>query len=213
MKNIWAIVPVKPLNRSKSRLSPVLSIKQRETLSKEMLERTLMTLKQVKSIRGIVVISRDTAALAFARQLEVQTLQESGAPELNDSLTRATQVVSSWNAGGVLVVASDIPLMQPDDIEKMVEMASSAPVVVIAADRRREGTNALLVCPPSMIPYRFGEGSFQLHIQEARAAGIEVRIHDSPTLALDVDVPADLDLYREMLLQREMEEPAWLASV
>jgi 2-phospho-L-lactate guanylyltransferase len=213
VKNIWAIVPVKPLNRSKSRLSPVLSIKQRETLSKEMLERTLMTLKQVKSIRGIVVISRDTAALAFARQLEVQTLQESGAPELNDSLTRATQVVSSWNAGGVLVVASDIPLMQPDDIEKMVEMASSAPVVVIAADRRREGTNALLVCPPSMIPYRFGEGSFQLHIQEARAAGIEVRIHDSPTLALDVDVPADLDLYREMLLQREMEEPAWLASV
>ena len=56
--NIWAIVPVKPLNRSKSRLAPVLDGKQREALSRQMLEQTLGTLNQVVGIGGILVISR-----------------------------------------------------------------------------------------------------------------------------------------------------------
>jgi 2-phospho-L-lactate guanylyltransferase len=121
---IWAIVPVKPLNRSKSRLSPVLTGKQRETLSKQMLELTLKTLKQVEAISGILVISRDTAALSLARRFKVQTVQESGTPELNDALARATNVVMSWNAKACLVLASDIPLMTPQDIEALVQLSA-----------------------------------------------------------------------------------------
>ena len=29
-------------------------------------------------------------------------------------------------------------------------------------------------------------------------------------MSLDIDVPADLDLYRKMLIERELSEPAWL---
>ena len=73
--NIWAIVPLKPLNRTKSRLSPVLSQAQRERLSKQIFVNTLITLKKVRGIGGVLVVSRDTAALALARQHEVQTVQ------------------------------------------------------------------------------------------------------------------------------------------
>ena len=212
MKNIWAIVPVKPLNRSKSRLSPVLSIKQRETLSRDMLERTLRLLQQVKGFGGIMVVSRDTYALSLARKLDVQTLQESGTPDLNNSLTRATQVVSTWNAGGVLILASDIPLIQVDDLERMIGLADSAKSVVIAPDRRGTGTNALLVRPPGLITYHFGVESFPRHHSEAEAAEASLHVYRSPTVGLDVDTPADLDLYREMLVEQEMNEPAWLAS-
>ncbi|GAB4478216.1 MAG: 2-phospho-L-lactate guanylyltransferase [Anaerolineae bacterium] len=212
--NIWAIVPVKPLKRSKSRLSSVLTTQQRETLSRQMLEQTLLTLKQVKGIEGVLIISRDAGALALGRKLEAQTLTESGSPELNASLTRATRVVASWNGSGVLIVASDIPLLQAADIEGMLALAKGpAPVVVIASDRRREGTNALLVRPPGLFPYRFGEGSFKKHIDEAEKAGAVVKVFQSGTLGLDVDLPADLDLYRELLAERSAGEAAWYTGI
>jgi len=207
--NIWAIVPLKPLNRSKSRLAPVLDIAQREALSREMFVRTLKTLKQVKHIAGILVVSRDTAALSLARSYEVQTLQESGAPELNASLTRATQAVLDLNANGVLIVASDIPLLQADDMEAMLELANTSPVTVIATDRRHDGTNAMLVRPPGLFPYAYGIESCQKHVAAAREAGADVHMYDSATVALDVDIPADLDLYRERLMAYEVSEPAW----
>lgn len=211
--SIWAIVPIKPLNRSKSRLSSVLDIEQRESLSREMLTRTLRTLSTVRSVTGVMVVSRDTGALSLARQLGAQTLQESGAPELNASLTMATQVVSSWNACCVLLLASDIPLLQASDIENMIALAKHPPTVVIGTDRREQGTNAMLVKPPGIFPYRFGVGSLNKHRAEAEAVGADVHIYKSPTLGLDVDIPADLDLYREMLVERELREPAWLVSV
>lgn len=211
--NIWAIVPVKPLNRSKSRLASVLDGKQREALSKQMLEKTLNTLRQVEGIGGILVISRDNAVLSMARRLDVQTVQESGAPELNDALERATQVVTTWEASGVLIVASDIPFMAAKDIEGMLALADQPRIVVIASDRHGEGTNALLLQPPGLIPYCYGEGSFRKHVAATRKINVPVRVYGSPTVALDVDVPADLKLYHEMLTQREAKVPVWLTSV
>lgn len=211
--NIWAIVPVKPFNRSKSRLAPVLTGKQRETLSRQMLEQTLRTLTQVEEISGVLVVSRDTAALSLARRYKAQTVQESGNPELNDALTRATQVVvATWNARGILVLASDIPLMSVQDIREMVALAKIPPSVVIASDRRRNGTNALLIRPPGLIPYQFGENSFERHLTLAREIGIVAQVYESPTIALDVDVPADLDLYREIMTELDPSTPLWLGG-
>lgn len=197
--NIWAIVPVKPLNRAKSRLAPVLTAEQREALSRQMLETTLQTLKEVQGIKGVLVISRDSAALAFARKLEVHTVSESGAPELNNALTRATEVVSAWHVRGVLVLASDIPLMRVEDIEGMLALANGDPAVVIAPNRREDGTNALLIKPPGLIPYRFGKNSLDKHRAEAESIGVPVYTYRSPTISLDVDTPPDLDTYREIL--------------
>lgn len=211
---IWAIVPVKPLNRSKSRLSPVLTGKQRETLSKQMLELTLKTLKQVEAISGVLVISRDTAALSLARRFKVQTVQESGTPELNDALARATNVVMSWNAKACLVLASDIPLMTPQDIEALIQFSTQQTEgIVVATDRRQDGTNALLIKPPGLIPYRYGEHSFKRHIEEAKAIGTSIHVYESPTLALDVDMPEDLDTYRKIINERKLKELAWLATL
>lgn len=211
---IWAIVPVKPLNRSKSRLSPVLTGKQRETLSRQMLELTLKTLKEVEAVSGVLVISRDPAALALARRFKVQTIQESGTPELNDALARATNVVMLRNAKACLILASDIPLMTSQDIEALIQLsAQQTEGIVIATDRRQDGTNALLIKPPGLIPYRYGQRSFDRHIEEARSIGASVHVYESPTLALDVDVPEDLETYRRIINERKLKELAWLATL
>jgi 2-phospho-L-lactate guanylyltransferase len=68
---------------------------------------------------------------------------------------------------------------------------------VIAPDRARDGTNALLVRPAGLIGYSYGPGSFNRHVALAHEAQAHVHIVESPRLMLDIDVPADLELYRQ----------------
>src|SRR3954467_11239342 len=102
--NIWAIVPVKPFNRAKSRLAQILAPEQREALAEKMFRHSLEVLTSVRQIAGVLVISRDSKVLSIAREYHVHTVQESGTPELNSALLRASQVVRTQGANGVLVL-------------------------------------------------------------------------------------------------------------
>lgn len=196
---LWAIVPVKPLRRGKSRLATVLSEEERADLNSRLLAHTVDTLAALPEIEHVLVISRDPAALALAREHGARTVQENGAPQLNIALARATIVAKNYVTRGVLIVPADLPLITPEDVRAMLERAKDPPVVVVAPDRHRTGTNALLVCPVGLIDYDFGGGSFQRHCERARKAGARLEICDLPSLALDMDVPEDLELVGEAL--------------
>lgn len=190
---LWAIVPVKPLQRGKSRLSGVLTQKERTDLNRFLLVHTLETLTSIGEIENILVVSRDPAALALARDCGAHTVQEKGAPHLNVALTRATVVVREYKTRGVLIVPADLPLITPEDVQIMLGYAKDPPVVVVAPDRHRRGTNALVICPVGLIEYDFGPDSFLHHCELARKAGARVEVVDLPSFALDVDLPEDLD--------------------
>lgn len=203
--NVWAIVPIKPLSKAKSRLSGQLTAGQRERLATGLLLRTVRLLLPLPQIQGVLVISRDTKALAMVRALGAQTVQEGGAPELNNALLRATQVLRTWGAGAVLVVPSDIPLLSAEDIDQVVTQGQSHTSVVIAPDRREEGTNLLLVRPPGLIPYRFGLNSFAEHQHLAREADASLMVYHSERTSLDLDTPDDLQWYQT--LAQTLDEP------
>jgi len=189
---IWAIVPVKPLRWAKSRLSGVMSEEDRLELSQKMLTHTLKVLADIPSIDRTLVVSRDPRVLALARNLGARTVSERGSAQLNPALVRATLVARRYSVSGVLVLPADLPLLTREDVESLIARASDPPVVVIAPDRRRSGTNALLSCPPGLIEYAFGPQSFPSHLEQARAAGVHLEICELPSLALDVDLPDDL---------------------
>ena len=195
----WAIVPVKPLQRGKSRLAEVLTQEERLDLNRRLLAHTMDTLTAIPDIEHVLVISRDQAALALAREYGARTVQEHGAPQLNIALTRATIVAQTYATRGVLILPADLPLITPEDIQTLLSRAVDPPVVVISPDRRRQGTNALLVCPAGVIKYEFGPGSFQRHCDRARQAGARLEICELPSLALDMDLPEDLQLVSETL--------------
>ncbi len=190
---LWAIVPVKPLRRGKSRLAEVLTQDERADLNRQLLVHTIDTLISIPEIEQILVVSRDPAALALAREHGARTVQENGVPQLNVALARATVVAKNYVTRSVLIVPADLPLITPEDVYAMLDRAYNPPVVVVAPDRRRQGTNALLVCPVGTIDYDFGPGSFQRHCERARQAGARLEICELPSLALDVDLPEDLD--------------------
>ncbi len=196
--SFWAIVPVKPLQRGKSRLAKVLSQEERNVLNKTMLGHTLKALSAVPEVESTLVISRDPFALALAREQGARTVQEDGSPNLNSALRRATVIAKVYAPEGVIILPADLPLITAEDIRSLLRFAKNRPVVVIAPDRRHDGTNALLVSPPGLIDYAFGPGSFERHCERARKAGARLEVCDLPSLGLDLDLPEDLELLRQM---------------
>jgi 2-phospho-L-lactate guanylyltransferase len=196
---LWAIVPVKPLRRGKSRLAEVFTLEERVDLNRHLLSNTLNTLKEIPEIEHVLVVSRDQAALSLARDMGARTVQENGDPDLNLALTRATIVAKTYSTRGVLIVPSDLPLITPEDVQAMLDRGGDPPVVVVAPDRHGKGTNALLVCPAGLIEYEYGPNSFQRHCKLTQDVGARLEICELPSLALDLDIPDDLDVLESEL--------------
>jgi 2-phospho-L-lactate guanylyltransferase len=128
-----------------------------------------------------------------ARERGARTLRENGAPQLNLALERATVVAKSYKASSVLVLPADLPQINAEDIRAILEAGREPPVVVVAPDHKREGTNALYVNPAGLIDYDFGSGSFARHCDRAMQAGVELKVVELPSLSHDVDIPEDLE--------------------
>lgn len=193
---LWAIVPVKPLRYGKSRLAGTLTEDQRTELNRALLQHTLETLSELKEVDGVLVVSRDPHALTVARSHGARTVQENGQPQLNTALKRATVVAQVYATRGVLVLPADLPLISKEDILELIKRAGEPPVVVIAPDRHGRGTNALLISPPGLIEYDFGENSFQRHCERAKNAGARLEVVELPSLGLDLDIPEDFELIK-----------------
>jgi len=195
--SLWAIIPIKPLSRGKSRLSSVLSDQERENLNRNLLNRTINCLKQVEEIDQIIVISYDPAVLSFSREFGVKTLQENRNTNLNNALRKATQAAKAFNATQLLIIPADLPFMTPEDLISMIYKSKSAPEIIIAPDRKMYGTNALFINPPGILDYDFGQWSFKKHIEQAERLKIRVEIINNERLGLDLDLPEDMVIYKE----------------
>ncbi|MFN8529908.1 MAG: 2-phospho-L-lactate guanylyltransferase [Anaerolineae bacterium] len=197
--SVWIIIPVKPLAKAKSRLASVLSPEQRAQLAEALMRHTISVVTPIKEVAGTLVVSRDTKALSIARDLGVHTVQESGTPELNHALMRATQVAIGFRGEAVLILPADLPLVTSEDILGMIELGREDNTLVIATDSQGDGTNAMLTRPPGLIPYVYGVGSYERHLASAREVGAIVRRYHSDRLALDIDMPEDLDQYYRLV--------------
>jgi 2-phospho-L-lactate guanylyltransferase len=162
-----------------------------------MLVHTLEVLSQVPSVERTLVVSKDSRALALAREHNARTVTERGSPQLNQALVRATLLARGYGVSGVLVLPADLPLLTVEGVHQLISMATDPPVVVIAPDRHQKGTNALLSSPPGLIEYDFGPDSYVNHLSHAKTAGVRVEICNLPSFGLDIDIPEDLEAFQE----------------
>ena len=195
---LWAIVPVKPLRRGKSRLAGTLNEDERTHLNRALLQHSLETLSGVPGVNEVLVVSRDPNALAIAREHGARTVQEDGTPHLNTALKRATVVAQVYATQGVLILPADLPLVTREDIQVLLDRAVKPPVVVIAPDRHGKGTNALVIAPAGLIVYDFGENSFQRHCERVKHAGGRLAVVELPSLELGLDEPEDVEMVKSL---------------
>ena len=211
---VWAIIPVKPLYDSKSRLADVLSPDDRAELTSKLLESTIGVLKRVDEIDRILVVSRDRRALKIARREGASTFNETDKQGLNSALTRASHIAAAKKADCVLILPADLPFLTEADVEMMICQAAEEIVsggrrtngcqhraIVICSDRARDGSNALLVCPSTGFTFQYGPNSYSLHLDEAARLGMSVRIVDAPGLKFDIDTEEDWREYLSLLAE------------
>ena len=194
--SLWAIVPVKPIRRGKSRLSEILSEEERVQLNHLLFLHTIDILKQVDAVSEILVVSRDSNVLTEARELGVRTVTENGTPELNPALLRASLFSKAFSTEGVMIVPADLPLLTPSDVEAFLAKRSQAPEVIIAPDRHGKGTNMLFANPADILTFSYGDDSLSRHSELAKARGAQLTIVENERIGLDLDFPADYELLK-----------------
>ena len=89
---------------------------------------------------------------------------------------------------------ADLPLAR--DLQWVGRFAG----VTLVPDRSGGGTNAICVPTGAGFTFSYGPGSFARHGAEAHRLGLALRVVREPSLAADVDLPADVVLAAEALV-------------
>jgi 2-phospho-L-lactate guanylyltransferase len=185
-RTIHAVIPVKDTRHAKQRLAGVLSRAQRQELALAMLEDVLAALAPVGELAGILVVTADADAAAIASRYRARIVREGAGDGHTGAVAAAARHLGR---NGMLALPGDIPLVEPDDIRRLVLAHRDA-----APARDERGSNAVLCAPADAVPLRFGEDSFFPHLAAAKACGIEPKVLRLPRIALDIDTPDDLAL-------------------
>lgn len=189
-QDLRIIIAVRPPEEGKSRLAPVLAPAERADLNRQLFAHVAGVCRAFAGQGNCIVVSRSNELLAAARDQGMQAIEEHGSALL-DALAQGMVAAASQGDGPVLTVATDLPGLSCSDLAAIVE-AGLAADVVIAPDWTGQGTNALWLVRPGIIPCRHGPGSRAAHVAEAEGAGLHYAQVELAGLAQDVDTPEDL---------------------
>lgn len=184
------LIPVKNLANAKQRLADVLDQRARTELAHAMLSDVLQAVGEYGS-EDVSLVTNDSFALQQAANYGFGTIPDTANTSETDAIEMATRVCVSRGVLRTLVIPGDIPLIEAEDLITIFEhAAASGSVLVPSADKR--GTNAVLRAPAASFPLRFGNDSFQPHLQAAIATDSPCVVLSLPRIALDVDNADDL---------------------
>ena len=188
---IAAVVPFKGGADAKSRLSSAMSVRERQRLSFQLLHHVLSVLSRAEEIDRVAVVGRipipNTAFVA-----------DPGGG-LNPAVARGIRWSIGLGADAIVVLPADLPFITRSDIAALINLMPSGSGGVVAPSKDG-GTGALLLRPPMLVDPCFGPHSGQRHMTAIRDAGGTISVLQRSGLAIDIDVPADLDLLGDELL-------------
>ena len=202
---VSALVPAKGFTNAKQRLSPLLDIAARRVLAEAMLRDVLRQVLLTKGLEATFVVTGDTRVSEIATSLGAGVIREQQERGETDAVLFALAELKQRGIQAVLVLPGDIPLVQSDDLELLLEQVSghdpSQPFALLTPSHDRMGTNALLLSPPDIINLRFGYDSFSYHLSEVAAKGLPLRVVENEGIGLDIDEPKDLERFLELFVR------------
>lgn len=174
------LLPFKGLSQAKSRWGN--ETPNRQALVLELLQQNLDTVARVVGVENVFLVSPESPRTAI--KSNYHWLQSSGSG-LNQDLEQARRLLHPSDVPlGVLL--PDLPLLNHTDVEKLVQLASQA-AVVLCPDHRRVGTNAVALNPADRLPFMFEGASFSRYKLACRTAGVGAVELSRPGLANDCD--------------------------
>lgn len=190
---MFAILPFRSIDASKSRMSPALTDAERQEFSARLLERTLLALGHAARVSRVILVSPDPLARALARSFGHEALDDNGV-DLNAALQLGIAHATASRASAVLLLPVDLAEVSARNIDALIDGWSGLrPGILPSHDG---GTSALLVPLPGDFRPQFGAGSAVAHRVEFERTGDAVEMLTSP-LAFDLDTPSDLKVAME----------------
>ncbi len=190
--NVFAIIPVKGFERAKTRMSGLLTLEERVSLSSLMLENTLQALCGAHSLQRLLVVSNDRRAGEIASTHGAEFLHEASESGVNSAVAISDEYSIKNGADASIVIPQEMPLLDPAGIEVMCRLAEGEErCIVLCPSQRYDGTNALLRKPSTVISTFFDDNSYESHVRAARDSGVPVRLYFSKNLMCDIDTPED----------------------
>jgi 2-phospho-L-lactate guanylyltransferase len=188
--SVFAVVPVKDLWGTKSRLKPILNPGARAGLTIYMMGRVVSAISGA-GVVNVCVVSPDHIVLDEARKRGATPLMQESRG-LVPALEEGRRWAMECGGSSLLVLPADLPLLDTEDVRAVLDRIGEEASIVISPDGTRSGTNALLLRPADALPFAFGPSSYEAHLQAAQKRGLDVRICERPHLAFDLDTAEDL---------------------
>ncbi|MFD1546232.1 2-phospho-L-lactate guanylyltransferase [Nonomuraea guangzhouensis] len=197
------VVPIKRLDRAKSRLRGAVPAYEHADLVLALLLDTVTAAAQADGVRRILVVCEDERIPAALAGTGVECVDKRGLPGLNAALAFGAAYLRGPNDtvgaehprtpnGTVGALQADLPALRPADLSAAIEEAAGRRAY--CADRPGTGTTLLLAAPGEPLHPRFGRRSADAHV----ASGA-VRVGGSlASLRCDVDTESDLAVAAEI---------------
>jgi 2-phospho-L-lactate guanylyltransferase len=187
---IVAIIPVKTFSKAKTRLN--LSLNQREDLCRIMLEEVVGTISDSNNIDKIIVISKDEEAFKLTKKFGVKEIFDDDESGVNHAVSLADSYLENNDCDASIVFPQDIPFIQSEDIEYLLQSPKSPQSVLIVPSRRFDGTNALFRRPHNLMKTHYDEDSYKIHLEIGKSMTSNTSLILLRRIMLDVDNQDDL---------------------
>jgi 2-phospho-L-lactate guanylyltransferase len=173
-----ALIPYKKKN-AKSRLSPALTLEEREEFVELMLRDVVSSLQE-----------------AGVKEIDILTTPDNGVPKdlqatvvLNEhDLNEAINEYLSHEQKPILIIMADLPLVRAEHIKEIISKTED----VVIVPGKGGGTNIIFVKDPSNFHVKYYGSSFLNNCNIANDRKCSVYVYDSFLLSTDIDEPHDL---------------------
>ena len=177
------LVPIKAFADAKVRLSPALSAPEREALARRLAARVL----RAASPLAAYVVCDDEGVADFAAAAGAVVLWTPGLG-LDGAVQEGVTRLAAAGIDRVVVAHADLPRA-----DGLADLATTGDPIILAPDRRDDGTNIVVVPTGVGFQFAYGPGSFVRHRAESERLGLPATIIRDDRFAWDVDLPADLE--------------------
>jgi 2-phospho-L-lactate guanylyltransferase len=184
------VVPVKALNRAKSRLVGVTGDPiTHAALAQAFALDTVSAALCAEGVRRVLAVTSDPVIEAEMAALGVESVSEPKTAGLNAAVRRGAEALRNRDrAVAIGALQADLPALRPAELAAAIASADGRRA--FCPDRQGTGTTLLLGAAGAEVNPRFGAGSAGAHA----ASGAAVLIGTWPSLRCDVDTADDLRL-------------------
>ena len=178
---------------AKSRCAGLLDPARRAALTQAMLTDMLEAALRTPGVQRVWVMTPTADLAALAARADAAIILEPRAEGLSAAFEHARAAIAKLRPNAVLaLLPGDLPLLDPADLAALLAAHREGDVLLAPAEADG-GTGAIVLTAAARFDFACGLGSLEAHAAAARAAGLNPRIVAAPSLAFDLDRPADVE--------------------